>query len=551
MIQSLSIENYAIINSLEINFNRGLSIITGETGAGKSILLGALSLILGKRADTTILKDKTRKCIVEGTFDIREYGFQDFFFENDIDYEDYTILRREISPSGKSRAFINDTPVNLNLLTETGIRFIDIHSQHQNLNLGNSQFQLKVIDSYSHNKELLKKYQEVYDFYRKLLKEYNELQEKSRQSQSDLDYYQYQYDQLDVARLKPGEQDELEQELEKLSHAEEIKNGLDSSSGMLGGHDNSILNQLKEVYTVINKIIKFFPGVAGYGKRLESAYIELKDIGNELEAIKEKIELDPGKLEYINERLNLIYSLEQKHKANNIKELLDIKESLRNKIDEVTSYESRLEELRQKRDDSEQKLNELALKLSEQRQESLKSIEKEVTLLLLDLGIPNGRFEIIHSTVADYTINGIDRVQFLFSANKNIELQDITRIASGGELSRLMLSIKSLLSDSSGLPTIIFDEIDMGVSGEIADKVGNIIKRMSAGMQIINITHLPQVACKGDFHYLVYKSDEGETTTAHIKLLGNEERHIEIARMLSGEELTEAAMQNARELLKN
>jgi DNA repair protein RecN (Recombination protein N) len=551
MIQSLSIENYAIINSLEIDFSRGLSIITGETGAGKSILLGALSLILGKRADTSILKDKTRKCIVEGTFDIRDYGFQDFFVENDIDYEDYTILRREISPNGKSRAFINDTPVNLNLLTETGIRFIDIHSQHQNLNLGNSQFQLKVIDSFSHTEELLKQYQEVYSFYRKLLKEYEELQEKSRQSQSDLDYYQYQYEQLDVARLKSGEQDELEQELETLSHAEEIGNSLDSSSGMLGGHDNSILSQLKEVYTVINKITRFFPGVAGYGKRLESAYIELKDIENELEAIKEKIELDPEKLAYINERLDLIYSLEQKHKANNIKELLDIKESLRHKIDEVTSYESRLEELRQKRDVSEKKLNELALKLSQRRQESLKNIEKEVTLLLVDLGIPNGRFKIKHNTVADYTINGIDRVQFLFSANKNIELQDISRIASGGELSRLMLSIKSLLSDSSGLPTIIFDEIDMGVSGEIADKVGNIIKRMSAGMQIINITHLPQVACKGDFHFLVYKSDEGESTTAHIKLLSNEERHIEIARMLSGEELTEAAMQNARELLKN
>jgi DNA repair protein RecN (Recombination protein N) len=551
MIQSLSIENYAIINSLEINFNRGLSIITGETGAGKSILLGALSLILGKRADNAILKDKSRKCIVEGTFDIRDYGFQDFFTENDIDYEDFTILRREISPNGKSRAFINDTPVNLNLLTETGIRFIDIHSQHQNLNLGNSQFQLKVIDCYSQTEELLKQYQEVFEFYRKLQKEYDELQEKARQSQSDLDYYQFQHDQLDAAKLKSGEQDDLEQELETLSHAEEIKNSLDSSWGMLGGYDNSVLSQLKEVYAVINKIIKFFPGVADYGKRLESAYIELKDIANELEAIKEKIELDPKKLEYINERLDLIYSLEQKHKVTGIKELLDIKESLRQRIYEVTSYESMLEELRKKREDSEHKLGGLARKLSQRRQESLKSIQKEVTLLLTDLGIPNGRFEIKHSTVADYTINGIDRVQFLFSANKNIELQEISRIASGGELSRLMLSIKSLLSDSSGLPTIIFDEIDMGVSGEIADKVGNIIKRMSAGMQIINITHLPQVACKGDFHYLVYKSDEGESTTAHIKLLSNEERHIEIARMLSGEELTEAAMQNARELLKN
>jgi DNA repair protein RecN (Recombination protein N) len=551
MIQSLSIENYAIINSLEINFNRGLSIITGETGAGKSILLGALSLILGKRADTSILKDKKRKCIVEGTFDIRDYGFQNFFIENDIDYEDFTILRREISPNGKSRAFINDSPVNLNVLSETGIRFIDIHSQHQNLNLGNSQFQLKVIDCYSQSGELLKQYQEVYNFYRKLLKEYHELQEKSRQSQADMDYYQFQHDQLDVAKLKDNEQDELEQELETLNHAEEIKNSLDNSYGLLGGNDNSVLSQLKDIYSLISKIIKFLPGVSDYGKRLESAYIELKDIGNELESLKEKIELDPGKLEYINERLDLIYSLQQKHKVNTIKDLLDIKVSLKQKIEEVSSYESRLEELKKKTDDSKNKLNILARRLSMRRQESLKKIEKEITLLLIDLGIPNGRFEIQHDTGTDYTINGIDRVQLLFSANKNIELQEISRIASGGELSRLMLSIKSLLSDSAGLPTIIFDEIDMGVSGEIADKVGNIIKRMSSGMQIINITHLPQVACKGDFHYLVYKSDEGESTTAHIKLLNNEERHIEIARMLSGEELTEAAMQNARELLKN
>ena len=551
MIQSLSIENYAIINHLEINFNRGLSIITGETGAGKSILLGALSLILGKRADTTILKDKTIKCVVEGTFDIRDYGFQNFFIVNDIDYEDFTILRREIAPNGKSRAFINDTPVNLNILSETGIRFIDIHSQHQNLDLGNSQFQLKVIDSYSRSGELLKKYQEVYSFYKKLLKEYHELQEKSQQSQADSDYFLFQYEQLNAAKLKNSEQDELEQELETLNHAEEIKNNLDNSSALLAGNENSILSQLKDVNSLINKIIKFFPGISDYVKRLESAYIELKDIGNEVELLKEKVELDPKKLEYINERLDLIYSLQQKHKVNNVKDLLEIKESLKQKIDEVSSYESRLEELKKKTDDWENRLNDLAQKLSVRRQESLKKIEKEITVLLVDLGIPNGRFEIQHETGRDYTINGIDRVQFLFSANKNIELQEISKIASGGELSRLMLSIKSLLSDTTGLPTIIFDEIDMGVSGEIADKVGNIIKRMSAGMQIINITHLPQVACKGDFHYLVYKSDEGESTTAHIKLLSNEERHIEVARMLSGEELTEAAMQNARELLKN
>ncbi|UCH13143.1 MAG: DNA repair protein RecN [Bacteroidales bacterium] len=551
MIQSLSIENYAIINSLEIEFSKGLSIITGETGAGKSILLGALSLILGKRADTSILKEKTRKCIVEGTFDITEYGFQNFFDENDIDYEDLTILRREIYPNGKSRAFINDSPVNLNILSELGIRFIDIHSQHQNLNLSNSQFQLKVIDSYSRSEDLLITYQDIYNLYKELRKEYHNLLEKSQQSQADLDYYQFQFSQLDIAKLKENEQDELEQELEKLNHAEEIINNLNSSVNALSGEDNTVLNQLKDVNSFLTKILKFYPDVAEFEKRLESTYIELKDVANELELLKERIELDPEKLEYINERLDLIYSLQQKHKVNSIKELQDIKESLRQKINEVTSYEFKLEDLKKRINECENKLSDYAQRLSQQRQNSLRNIEKEITVLLIDLGIPNGRFEIQHEITGDYSINGIDRIQFLFSANKNIALQEISRIASGGELSRLMLSIKSLLSDSSGLPTIIFDEIDMGVSGEIADKVGNIIKRMSAGMQIINITHLPQVACKGDFHYLVYKSDEGESTTAHVKLLNNEERHIEIARMLSGEQLTEAAMENARELLKN
>ncbi len=551
MIQSLTVENYAIIDKLEIEFSRGLSIITGETGAGKSILMGALSLILGKRADTSILKDKSRKCIVEGTFDIAEYGFQGFFDKNDIDYDDFTILRREISPNGKSRAFINDSPVNLNLLSEIGIRFIDIHSQHHNLNLSNNQFQLKVIDSFSHSEDLLRQYQDVYYLFKDLSKEYQNLLEKSQQSQADLDYYQFQFNQLDIAGLKENEQYELEQELETLNHAEEILNNLNISVTLLSGESETVLGRLKDINSFINKIIKFYPDVAGHAKRLESTYIELKDVAGELELLKEKIQLDPEKLEYINERLNLIYSLQHKHKVNSVNDLLKIKESLRQKIDEVTSYESRLEDLRKRINESESRLDDFARRLSQQRQQSLKNIEKEITLLLLDLGIPNGRFEIHHKMTGDYNINGIDRVQFLFSANKNIALQEISKIASGGELSRLMLSIKSLLSDSTGLPTIIFDEIDMGVSGEIADKVGNIIKRMSKGMQIINITHLPQVACKGDFHYLVYKSDEGETTTAHVKLLNNEERHIEIARMLSGEELTEAAMENARELLKN
>ena len=551
MIQLLSIENYAIINKLEIEFKRGLSIITGETGAGKSILLGALSLILGKRTDTSILKDKTKKCIVEVIFDIADYNFKNFFLENDIDYENLTIVRREISPNGKSRAFINDSPVNLNILRELGIRFIDIHSQHQNLNLSNSQFQLKVIDSYSKSEEFLRKYQETHTLYKSLLKEYQDLSEKSQQSEADLDYYKFQFEQLDAAKLNENEQEELELEMEKLKHAEEIKNNLSSSAYLLEGDEKPILIRLKDINSFISKIVKYYPDVADLGKRIESSYIELKDITNELESLAEKVDLDPKKLDYINERLDLIYSLQQKHKVNNIKDLLNIRNSLEQQINEVSSYEFKLEELKKKVSECKNKLDDLAKKLSQQRQSSLKNIEEEITALLVDLGIPNGKFKIQHEISNEYTINGRDMLQFLFSANKNILLQEISRIASGGELSRLMLSIKSLLSDSSGSPTIIFDEIDMGVSGEIADKVGNIIEKMSKGMQIINITHLPQVASKGDFHYLVYKSDEGKTTTAHIKLLNNEERHIEIARMLSGEELTEAALQNARELLKN
>ncbi len=551
MIQLLSIENYAIIDSLEIGFNKGLSIITGETGAGKSILLGALSLILGKRADTSILKNKNRKCIVEGTFDIRDYSFEDFFSENDIDYEDYTILRREISPNGKSRSFINDSPVNLNILKELGVRFIDIHSQHQNLNLGNSQFQLKVIDSFSKSEELLSKYQEKYLLYKNLLKEYHDLSEKAQQSQSDTDYYNFQYEQLNAAGLNENEQEELELELERLKHAEEIKTSLGNSAYLLDGNEKNILTSLNDIKLYISKILKYYPDVADLGERIESSYIELKDVANELESLAEKVDLDPKRLEYINERLDLLYSLQQKHKVGSVKELISIRDDLLEKINEVSSYELKLEELQKKVTDCENKLNDMAGSLTKLRQGSVNNIEKEITGLLVDLGIPNGKFKIHHEILNDFSLNGRDSIQFFFSANKNIQLQEISRIASGGELSRLMLSIKSLLSDSSGMPTIIFDEIDMGVSGEIADKVGNIIEKMSKGIQIINITHLPQVASKGDYHYLVYKSDEGETTTAHIKLLSNEERHIEIARMLSGEELTEAAIKNARELLKN
>ncbi len=551
MLCNLSVENYALISKLEIDFRNGLTTITGETGAGKSILLGALSLILGKRADTNVLYDKDRKCIVEGTFDIRNYGLAGFFHEYQIDYDDFTILRREVSATGKSRAFINDSPVTLEIITELGIKLIDIHSQYHTLNLANSSFQMKVIDSYARTQKILVDYQAHFHTYQQMQERLNLLKEESSRSKSDLDYLIFQYNQLKDARLADGEQEELERELETLSHAEEIKTELSHSFSLLQDETTSVLQQLKECRSSLSHINNIRPEIDELNQRIETAYIELKDIAQELDSINQKVFVDPEKLNSVRERLDLLYALEQKHHCSSIAELISLQKDLHHKIEKINTYDQDLEDLQKQIDETFRILKDLASTLSSQRKKALRPFEIQITGMLRELAMPNASFRILMDQSETFHVWGKDKMQFLFTANKNATLQEISKVASGGELSRLMLSIKSLMSDSVGLPTIIFDEIDTGVSGEVAEKVGNIIYRMAERMQIINITHLPQIASKGNEHYLVYKTDEGESTITRIKLLSENERHYEIARMLSGEEITSAALENARILLKN
>jgi DNA repair protein RecN (Recombination protein N) len=549
MLCNLVVENYALISKLEIEFQKGLTIITGETGAGKSILLGALSLILGKRADTSVLYDKEKKCIVEGTFNLSQYGLGGFFTQSEIDYDDQTIIRREIAASGKSRAFINDIPVNLELLTELGMRLIDVHSQHQNLNLADSLFQMKVLDSFAQTKTILEQYKDQYTLYRGIQKRYQYLCDEAARSKSDLDYMQFQYTQLAESHLIEGEQEELELELETLEHLEEIKTGLLNSTTLLQNEGSSILQQLKECQAQIGKISKYLQGHEDLAERLNSSYIEIKDVAHEIELVNNQLTYDPDRLNQVKDRLNLLYTLEKKHRVPGVTELIALRNQLGDRITTINSFESDLELLNNQLKESVAVLYKLSSALSEQRRTACSAFETRIIEMLHEVGIPNAGFSISLENVKDYTPNGSDQIQFLFSANKNMALQNIARVASGGEISRLMLCIKSLMSDSSGLPTIIFDEIDTGVSGEIAERVGNIIHRMSDKMQIINITHLPQVASKGKHHYLVYKTDEEKTTVTRMKLLNPDERHVEIAKMLSGEQITPAALENARALL--
>ena len=551
MLKNLIIENYALISELNISFGKGLTIITGETGAGKSIMLGALALILGKRADTTVLYDKGKKCIVEGLFDISRYNLQPFFSDHDLDFDDQMILRREIAASGKSRAFINDVPVTLEVLTELGDRLIDIHSQHQHLNLSNYHFQLRVVDSYAGTLGLEEEYNKEYEVFIGLQHHLDKLKAEAEKSKADLDYFTFQHNQLHEAGLLAGEQEELEQELEKLTHTEEIKSSLQASMSLMAGEDNSLLANLREALTYLEKAGKYLPVSAEIARRCESSYIDLKDAAAEIEAQFEKIDYDPVRLEWIKNRLDLLYGLQQKHRKASVQELIYLKQELENKINTITHYDSSIEEALKQVDARRKELQRLAQNLSKKRQDTFPDMEDQVADMLHELGMPNATFTVKHVILPDFSPSGIDQVQFMFSANKNVSPQDISKVASGGELSRLMLTVKSLLSDATGLPTIVFDEIDTGVSGEIAEKVGNIIKRMSGRMQLINITHLPQIASKGDCHLLVYKEEDEQTTVTRIKKLTPDERHIEIAKMLSGEEITTAALENARELLKN
>jgi len=550
MLKKLFVQNYALIKELDVELDNGLTIITGETGAGKSILLGALSLILGTRADSSVLLDKNEKCIVEGTFRIDEYDLNDFFISNELDYEGITSLRREINPAGKSRAFINDTPVTINVLKELGDRLIDIHSQHQTLMLNDNSFQLNLIDSFSGTAKLKGIYKETFSGYRKLKKEYSALKEKANKNRADLEYYQFQFNQLEEAKLKQGEQSELENEQELLSHAEEIKMALSNSSNLFSAEGLSILSMLREVKSNLTRIRTFLDESEEFLTRTESSLIELNDLAAEIEKLSVSIEADPERLIFVNSRLDNLYALIQKHHVKDLDELIITKEEIRMLISTIVSSDERLNEMEKLIEKEVASLKTISDEISELRKSVLTEIESRITELLKQLGIPNAKFKILFTRLKEFTPAGVDQADFLFSANKQIEPENLAKIASGGELSRVMLSLKSLLTKNNNLPTIIFDEIDSGVSGEVADKVGQILSSMGKYMQVINITHLPQVASRGTRHYHVYKDDTDNSTFTRVKLLSPEERIIEVARLLSGSEVTETAIKNARELLK-
>jgi DNA repair protein RecN (Recombination protein N) len=548
MLVKLSVQNYALIERLDINLENGLTIITGETGAGKSILLGALSLILGTRADTSVLLKLNEKCIVEGTFRIEGYDLYEFFKNNELDYDSHVILRREINTAGKSRAFINDTPVTINILKELADRLIDIHSQHQNLMLNENSFQLNVIDSYAGNGKIIDDYKETFLKYRKFKKEFSEIKEKSDKNKADLEYYQFQLNQIEEARLKSGEYLELENEQEILSHAEEIKLNLTSSSSLLSEDANSILTMLRTIRQNLSRIIPFLREADAFHSRVESSFLELNDLANEIEKLSDRIEADPKRLTFINDRLDTINTLIQKHRVKDVDQLLVRKNELSELVSNIVSSDERLEELEILLNRELDQLKTFGYEISENRNNVLSDIESYIESILRQLGIPNAKFKIELKRAPDFNINGIDIADFLFSANKQIPPENLARIASGGELSRVMLSLKSLLTKNKNLPTIIFDEIDSGVSGEVADMVGQILSDMAKYMQVINITHLPQVAIRGKNHFHVFKDDIGDATVTRIKLLTADERVFEVAKLLSGSEVTESALQNAREL---
>lgn len=549
MLKTLSIKNYALIDSLNIDFSGDLNILTGETGAGKSILLGAIGLIIGQRADSSVLRDKSEKCTSEGTFEIQKYGLQAFFTENELDYDDVTILRREITPQGKSRAFINDTPVNVKVLHDLGMKLIDIHSQHQNLELNEKYYQLRLVDLVAGNAETLKNYSSEFKKYQELQDKLSRTLDLAEQSKKDLDYFEFQFKQLSEAKLVENEQEELEILLEKLTHAEEIKSVFGQVYQSLSEDERSVLAQMKENLNSIGKLRLVLPEAEQLFTRLESVYIELKDIASESSVIEDRTENDPERIEIVNQRLDLIYSLQQKHRVTSIAELLEIQAEFQSKVQLVSSYEQEIDQLGLEIQEKKEVLVRIGDDISKKRKSVAPAIETRVIEVLRNVGIPNAAFQVKFGRLADFSPSGIDEVNFMFSANKNQELQEIGKIASGGEMSRLMLAIKTLITDARSLPTIIFDEIDTGVSGEVAVKMGQILQQMSETVQVLNITHLPQIAAKGNHHYKVYKFDLNDQTFTSIKKLTNQERIDEIAQMLSGEKYSATALETAKELL--
>jgi DNA repair protein RecN (Recombination protein N) len=550
LLKHLSITNFALIENLQVDFFEGFSVITGETGAGKSIILGALSLILGQRADLQSLMDKEAKCVVEGVFDVVNLGLDDFFVQNELDFQDHSILRREILPGGKSRAFINDTPVNLNLLSELAEKLLDIHSQHKTITLGDVDFQMEVVDGLAGNGDILDRYRKKFDNYKKLGYELETLKAAEEKARKEQDFIKFQFDELQTARLKQHEQEEIEHELEILTHAEEIKTRLGNAAGIMSTEDG-ILASMNNLINELRKIKSFFGEIGGLFERLEIDTIDLKDIAAELAKLEEKIEVNTERTAKLIERINLIYLLQTKHKVADISGLLRIKDNYEREMHDYSSLENKIAAINEALLKLSAELHSEAGIISDNRKNIIDMLEKQILEIIEGLGMPRAQFKVEIEKSDALTQNGFDKVRFLFNANQGGELREISKVASGGELSRLMLAVKSLVATKKYLSSIIFDEIDSGVSGEIAGKMGSIMQDMAKKMQIIAITHLPQIAARGNHHYLVYKEMNETNTKTFLKMLPEAGRINEIAKMLSDSKISNSALETARELLNN
>ena len=551
MLKQLYIKNFTLIDTLDMEFRSGFSVITGETGAGKSIILGAIGLLLGQRADSKSVKMGTDKCVIEAHFDLSRYGMDHFFDENEIEFDaEDTIIRRELTSAGKSRAFINDTPVALSMLKELGEQLVDVHSQHQNLLLNKQDFQLSVVDIIADDAKELADYQQTYVRYQELKKEEQRLREDIEQGRQQVDFMQFQYDELTNARLSDGEQEELEQRSETMSHSEDIKTALYEAESALEGDENGVVGNLKKAVSALQGIEHVYPDVAELAERMNSCYIELKDAAAEVSGKMEDVDFDPAELDMVNTRLDRIYELQKKYKVERVDQLLAIQEELGRKLSNIENSDEALAEIERQVSETLKDAQRKAELLTEKRRVAAGVIEKQMRERLVPLGMPNVRFEI---AVEQEPLgrSGQDKVSFLFSANTSTPLQPVSQVASGGEIARVMLSLKAMISGAVKLPTIIFDEIDTGVSGKIAEQMARMMSEMGhCDRQVISITHLPQIAALGSTHYKVYKDETAQGTTTHMLMLNDEERVREIAQMLSGSDVSEAAIQNAKELLK-
>ena len=551
MLKQLYIRNFTLIERLDMAFNGGFSVITGETGAGKSIILGAIGLLKGQRADSKLIKRGSEKCVIEAHFNLSRYGMEQFFEDNDVEYDaDDCIVRREITAAGKSRAFVNDTPVPLSVLKELGEQLIDVHSQHQNLLLGKQDFQMEIVDIIADDKDLLDNYRKAYDDYREKLRQLDDLQERISSNKANADFLLFQYEELDRANLVEDEQETLEVQANQMSHYEDIKTALYQADNAMSAEGTGVTENLRTAINALHSIEDVMPVAGELASRMDADFIDLKDIADELEGQLDKVDFDPKELDSINDRLDKIYGLEKKYHCDTVSQLIEIRDNLKMQLDGIENGDYDLQQLKNEVDKAKTLAKQKAADITKVRKTAAKKIEEEIRQRLVALGMPNIQFS-INLEASDLSYEGADKVAYMFSANRNMPLQPVAQVASGGEIARLMLSLKAMVSGAVKLPTIIFDEIDTGVSGKIAEKMADIMCEMGNNeRQVISITHLPQIAAKGATHYKVYKEDRGDSTVSTMKLLSGDERVNEIAQMLSGSDITEAAVSNARELLK-